>query len=467
VFRGYDAIKAVAKEYRMRVSELLVLAEKNDPFYAGSPAQRAKAAWFAELWVRFRYTSGVHLRRVHYRLVSGDVRERKHDGTPYENTESCWDYLGEAGKYARYLSLIRPDAFEDHRNPPPRIYMAPTGMRPSPTVQLTALEDWMLPWIESDLSALLSLPLPTVDLVNGYTYEAIDQPYLVEVWVEKSTMDDVLLPLCEALRVNFVTSVGFQSITSAIRLLQRASALVHLGRPTRIFYISDFDPAGDGMPVAVARQLEFWLQEYAPGADIKLTPLGLIRDQVITYQLPRIPIKDSDARKARFEERYGGGAVELDALEALYPGELARLVREAVEPYRDLGLADRLAEVATEAQEMAEQAWDEQMAPHRQERDAIAADVRAIVEAYQGQLAQMDAALQAELAPLWERAEALRRAVEVVMRGFRPALPPRPEAETQPVDEEAWLFDGQRPYLMQLSIYKAHRNGYGSNELTA
>jgi hypothetical protein len=69
--------------------------------------------------------------------------------------------------------------------------------------------------------------------------------------------------------------------------------------------------------------------------------------------------------------------------------------------------------------------------------------------------------------PIWERAEALRRAVEVVMRGFRPALPARPEAETEPVDEEAWLFDGQRPYPTQLAIYKAHRNGYGSNELTA
>jgi hypothetical protein len=91
---------------------------------------------------------------------------------------------------------------------------------------------------------------------------------------------------------------------------------VRPGKPTRIFYSGDFDPAGDSMPVAVARQIEFWLQDYAPGADIKLTPLALTRDQVITYQLPRIPIKESDARKAGFEERYGAGAVELDALEA-------------------------------------------------------------------------------------------------------------------------------------------------------
>jgi hypothetical protein len=94
MFRGYDAIKALAKAHGVRVADLLVLAEKNDPFYAGSPAQRAKAEWFAELWARFGYTTGVHLRRVHYRLVSGEIGYHKHDGMPYENTEVCWDYLG-------------------------------------------------------------------------------------------------------------------------------------------------------------------------------------------------------------------------------------------------------------------------------------------------------------------------------------------------------------------------------------
>jgi hypothetical protein len=467
MFRGYEAIKALAKGCRVRVADLLVLAEKNDPFYAGLPAQRAKAEWFAALWTRFRFTTGVHLRRVHYRVVSTDVPERKHDGTPYENTEGCWDYLGEAGKYARYLRLVRPDAFEDHRNPPPHIFMAPNGPCPSPAARLSALEDWLLPWIETDLSALLSLPFPTVEPIEGYTYGAVDQPYLVEVWVEKSTMDDVLLPLCEELHVNLVTSVGFQSITSAIRLLQRADKVMKLGKPTRIFYISDFDPAGDGMPVAVARQVEYWLQDFAPGVDIKLTPLALTREQVITYQLPRIPIKDSDARKAGFEERYGEGAVELDALEALYPGTLADLVQEAIEPYRNLDLAASFAEADTEAEEIAIQLWEEQITPYREEVEAIAEEARAIAGPYQHQLAEMDADLQAKLAPLRERVERLRHAVEVEMGGFCPALPPRPEAETDPVDEDTWLFDGQRDYLTQLAIFKARKNGQASDKLMA
>jgi hypothetical protein len=467
MFRGYDAIKALAKVHGIRVADLLVLAEKNDPFYAGSPAQWAKAEWFAELWVRFGYMTGVHLRRVHYRLVSGEERYRKHDGTPYENTEACWDYLGDAGKYARYLGLVRPDAFEDHRNPPPHIFMAPTPVQPTPRVQLSDLDDWLLPWIESDLSTLISLPLPEVNHIDGIRYAPSDQPYLVEIWIEKSTMDDVLLPLCEELHINLVTSVGFQSITSAVKMLQRAQRLVQLGKPTRIFYISDFDPAGDGMPVAVARQMEFWLQDYAPGADIKLTPLALTRDQVITYRLPRIPIKESDVRKAGFEERYGAGAVELDALEALYPGVLADLVRDAIAPYRDMTLAERFEEVAAEALEVADQFWEAQMAPYQQELDAITEEVGEIVGRYRDQLAQMDAALQAELAPLQERVQRLRHAVEVEMQQFYPALPPSPETDTEPVDEETWLFDGQRDYLSQLAIYKARKHGQDADELSA
>ncbi len=87
------------------------------------------------------------------------------------------------------------------------------------------------------------------------------------------------------------------------------------------------------------------------------------------------------------------------------------------------------------------------MAPYQQALDAITEEVGEIVGRYQDQLAQMDAALQAELAPLQERVDALRRAVEVAMRRFHPTLPPSPEADTEPVDEDTWLFDGQRDYL--------------------
>jgi hypothetical protein len=132
-----------------------------------------------------------------------------------------------------------------------------------------------------------------------------------------------------------------------------------------------------------------------------------------------------------------------------------------------MSLAERLGEVGAEALEVADQAWETQMAPYQQALDAITEDVHALVGEYQERLAQMDAALQAELAPLQERMETLRHAVEVAMWRFHPTLPTRPEADTEPVDEETWLFDGQRDYLRQLAIYKARKHGQDADELTA
>jgi hypothetical protein len=70
------------------------------------------------------------------------------------------------------------------------------------SVRLGERDPWTLPAIESDLSTLLDLALPDVEAVEGFDYAPEDQPYLVEVWVEKSTMDDVLTPLCQRLHVN-------------------------------------------------------------------------------------------------------------------------------------------------------------------------------------------------------------------------------------------------------------------------
>jgi hypothetical protein len=61
MYRGYDAIKPLRRETGKNIPELLVLAQCNDPFYAGSPADQMKAQWFAELWQQFEFTPGVHL----------------------------------------------------------------------------------------------------------------------------------------------------------------------------------------------------------------------------------------------------------------------------------------------------------------------------------------------------------------------------------------------------------------------
>jgi hypothetical protein len=147
-------------------------------------------------------------------------------------------------------------------------------------------------------------------------------------------------------------------------------------------------------------------------------------------------------------------------------GTLAELLREAIERYRDPELAVRCAEAEAEAERLADAVWREQIAPHEDALDDITAEVRTIVARYQKRLAQMDVELQAELNPWRERVEFLRHAVAVAMEQFRPALPARPEADIEPVDEAGWLFDAQRDYLTQLSIYKARKQGQAAEALT-
>ena len=232
-----------------------------------------------------------------------------------------------------------------------------------------------------------------------------------------------------------------------------------VGKPTRLFYLSDFDPAGDRMPVALARQIEFWLEQYAPGADVKLTPLALTREQVAQFQLPRVPIKETDLRKGAFEDRHGEGAVELDALEALFPGQLERLVRAALDPYLDDTLEEQYAETAADAQAAAEAKWRDESQPWRDHLIQIQEEAQAIYGRYQRVLARLAGRLEQELEPLLEQLGALEETVREGMEAFAPAFPDRPAAAAVPEDETPWLYDSARTYDDQLSAYKTHDTG--------
>jgi hypothetical protein len=100
-------LKMLAKIAGVAQADLLALAPANDPFALHRPARRRDAEWFAELFVRFEFGDGVHIRRIHYRIVSdatgGIIRP---DGLPYVNDEPSWSLLVNASRDARYLNLV-------------------------------------------------------------------------------------------------------------------------------------------------------------------------------------------------------------------------------------------------------------------------------------------------------------------------------------------------------------------------
>ena len=117
-----------------------------------------------------------------------------------------------------------------------------------------------------------------------------------------------------------------------------------------MLYISDFDPAGLSMPVACARKLEFMIRDGGLDIDLQLRPVVLTKEQW-NYRLPRTPITETERRAGAFEARFGEGATELDALEALHPGELQRLLVAEIERYYDTDLASEIRNAASEIED--------------------------------------------------------------------------------------------------------------------
>lgn len=457
--RTIDDLAKAAKLLGVPKKELLVLDPSNDPFNVGTPAKVRDAEWFTSLWERFG-NRGVHNRRIHYIAQStGDVLMP--NGETYVNTESCWRTLEKASKYARDLALVDPELLADKRNAESRLY-AP-GQReqePHPYTQvqidgspLRSYNAWQLPSIDPDDLTLYGFDVGDAQ-VYDYDYHPDDQPFLVELWIEKSTMDDVLSPLCRNLNANYTPGTGFTSKTRVAQMLRRAQ---WSGKPVRIFVISDFDPAGADMPSSIARNVEFYRDRIAPDVEFKLHHVGMTHEWAERYDLPRAPIKDDDKRKDNFERLHGEGCVELDALEALHPGALAREIRAEITPYIDLEFARTLRAVESEAEQAAQAAWHATTATLRADLGEIEDQVRDVADRYRDRLTDLGAELERDLAPHRERLGDLWARLVDLAGDPTPNLPGRPVPSPAGRDESAWLYDSGRHWLDQLKRYRAEK----------
>jgi len=218
----------------------------------------------------------------------------------------------------------------------------------------------------------------------------------LELWCEKTTMNNILLEIARARRLNVITGPGFQSLTGSWKLIERAK---RSGRPVRILYISDFDPSGRRMPLAVARVIEMLLRRENLDLDIKLIPVAMTHKQCVDYQLPRTPIKETVKGKNAFEERYGEGATELDALEALHPGVLSQILLREVNRYSDPTFPDRMEEAHDQLKDELNRTTEGIISPYREELDELIAKPQELVDQRNaevenyvtGQLAELNA----------------------------------------------------------------------------
>jgi len=403
-------------------TRLLAMTSPHDPYWCLMPSREQQGRWFADIW-NAHGKPGMHLRRMHYAILSGKEPTTLLSGKPYQNTEDSFGWLQAGFTNARYLGLVDATHFEEHRSAE-AILNATSRTAPTPRMEISSLLSSSFPTLKP---ISLSRPEPSI---TGYDYNDADQPFIVELWIEKSTMNDILVPLCEELHINLVECTGFASITRVVEMVHRAQE-----KPVRIFYVSDCDHSGKHMPVQVSRQVEFWRHRYAPESDIKLSVLALRPDQVVNYKLPRL---------------FGTGATELDALEVHYPGLLALMVRDAMKPYRDATLKDRLRSAKVDARRQLEAAWDAKTTTERVAFASIQDRVNVILERHAAQLSK-------ELEPLRLAVKTVQRRVRRAEKQFTVTLPPRPEPVVPPSEEEEWLFDSNRDYMEQHEAYSAYK----------
>jgi hypothetical protein len=394
--QNYEQIKAQAEALGVSYKHLIALSKTNDPFYVGTDRHLRMAEWFAAAWEEkgFVGRGGVHLRRAHYQLLNSP----RHDGRRYENTESHFSYLIDASRYARLLGLVDPEDIIDRRNPQPHIFLERPEYEEEIGYEVEDDDPPELPSVDTDLvSKVEEATEPPHLLPTGYAYNPFYQPYHVEVWAEKSTMNDVLEPTCKRLNTNLVTGLGYLTITAIVALLRRIEAN---RKPARILYVSDLDKAGMNMPKQVARQCEFWLKKYLPEADIRLQPIVLTEEQVDEYELWEKAIRNEETG----EETY-----ELDALEALHEGALGSIVREHIRKFRDPDLLVKYYAAGEEAAQALEEALEEEAGEHLEALEEIREEARIIVESYQEQLTPIAEQMAEELAPLQERLNEVRQ----------------------------------------------------------
>jgi hypothetical protein len=230
---------------------------------------------------------------------------------------------------------------------------------------------------------------------------------------------------------------GQFSITNVMDCFKR---IENLSKPVRIFYLRDFDPAGETMAKAVSRKLEFYIRTRKYELDAKLVDVALTHEQCIQYRLPRTPMERSGQYKDNFELKYGEGATELDSLEGQCPGILKDVLEAAIQPYHDNDLPHEIYEFRQNEQAR----YDENIEGAKK---LIVRENRDKIEPLVNEYNQCVRATN-------ELAYRIRDIIGSVSFEFNPEYPGRSKRIVSDTNNPAFLLDTTRSYDEQLERYR-------------
>jgi hypothetical protein len=417
-----QAIEDACLETGANLGEMTVLAAQNDPFRVDTAAGHRDGHWLAREAGRLGLGDRViHLRGLHYMLVSGE--SVKPNGKPYTNTDRDWDWMSEkAAKAARWLGYIPFEQIKDARNAPPVVRR----------FKALAPEAWLSVGVEVVVPDAEELR-PTI-AVDGFTGR---QPYKLVLYGEKTSLEEVLDPLASQYKADLYLPAGEISDS---QLHTMAEIGAEDGRPMIVFTISDCDPAGWQMPISIGRKLQAFQALEFPDLEFQVHRVALTPDQVREHGLPSTPLKDTERRADRWMAAMAVQQTEIDALAALNPRLLRKIVRRALDPFFDSTLEERVAE--------AREAWFEEA--QRMVDDQLDA----------GQLAEIREQASGKLSDLREEIEAVNEALRVSVPDvieFPEIVIPEPELDGAsnglPLIDSTWAWGEQSAALKASKAY--------------
>lgn len=230
------------------------------------------------------------LRQLYYQFVARGLSE---------NTMKAYHNLGNLINDARLAGMIDWNAIEDRTR---NLEKLPSWDSPKDILKSCA-EQFMFDWWQ-------------------------DQPYRVEVWVEKEALVGVIERVAFRYRCAYFACRGYSSQSEIWRAGQRFIKYGEDGQKVVVLHLGDHDPSG----IDMTRDNDDRIKMFSGWNEIKVIRLALNMDQVEQYNPPPNPAKLSDTRAADYIDKFGESSWELDALD---PKVIEDLISKNIEKYID------------------------------------------------------------------------------------------------------------------------------------
>lgn len=152
-----------------------------------------------------------------------------------------------------------------------------------------------------------------------------NQPYHVEVWIEKEALTGVISQICRQVEVPYFACRGYVSQSEMYHSAQRLAAL---DKPVIVLHLGDHDPSG----IDMTRDNLDRLHMLSSSANITVKRIALNMNQIKKYNPPPNPTKLTDSRAVPYMAEFGKSSWELDALS---PTVIKNLIKKEVAKYLD------------------------------------------------------------------------------------------------------------------------------------